>query len=411
MKYIKVTNDGILDVVGACSMLGASVKMREDSIGMFGTGLKYALAQAARLGTKIFIASGNDVFETTTTQREFRDRAFTKVNLRDTVTGEIHETPITTDFGQHDWENPWNVYREIVCNAMDEDGKNVTLVNVVRRTKNKTTFYLDYETFGEFFDNPKKYFTKKRHNWIKPGTGIIYKHGVRVGQLENFNLDMQLNNVQITESRDVDRYSARYGIANAMENCKDRKTWTAFFESTDANRVCLNLSSRRDVISAFKSSLKKFLGGKFAISVDAENVKNDLLHKGIIPFVVPSNWDIPESKFPSYQDIFKLDRKAVRVPTYEEKKMIKDGLKCCEMFGMECHARIRVFEDQSAADGMAEKKGHNIWLHANIFNNRERFLQVFLEEVGHHHSGYGDYTREFTNYFRNRLVTFYLENE
>ena len=411
MKYIKVTNDGVLDVVGACSMLGASVKVKNGSIGMFGTGLKYALAQAARIGAKVWIASGEDVFETCTSEAKFRDTVFTKVNLKNIFSGEVHETPITTEFGNHDWVDPWNVYREIVCNAMDEDGTNLSLVNDLRRNRTKTSIYLEYDKFSEFYDNHARYFCKDKYDWIKKGSGIVYKHGVRVGKIEGLKIDMQYNYIQISESRDMSEWSAYHAVGYLMGTCKDKETWVAFLDSSSRNKVDINIDSyRNETIKAFKSALKK-VEGKFAICPAIEHIQKDLRLKGIAAFVVPSNWSLPLDKLPSFKDIFKIDNKEIRIPNKVEKIMIDWGLMTCEKLGMVCTADIRVFENNDAVNGMAEAKGNNIWLHSKIFNSRERFLKTFLEEVGHHHSGHLDYTREFTDYFIDIIVNMVTEKD
>jgi len=142
MRYLKITNDGVLDIPVALNMLGASVKSdRENAIGMFGSGMKYVLAQAARQDIPIIMASGNSIFEIGTRPQEFRGNTFHKVWLRETSSGEAFETPITTDFGKHDWKDSWCVYREFVCNAMDEVNCKITAVNDIRRSTKQTTVY------------------------------------------------------------------------------------------------------------------------------------------------------------------------------------------------------------------------------------------------------------------------------
>jgi hypothetical protein len=402
MQYIKVSNEGVLDVVGACSMLGASVKTKEDSIGMFGTGLKYALAQAVRMGEKVCIASGDDVFETCTVEQEFRNTTFTKVHLKNIFTGDIYETPITTEFGNHDWTDPWSVYREIVCNAMDEEGCQVSLVNDIRRSRTRTSIYLSYETFGRFFDDSDQYFCKEKRDWVKRGTGIIYKSGVRVGKMDGFKLDMQFNNVTITESRDVSLWSANFYLGQTMRYCTNRDTWLAFVESEKSNEVDLSIYDE-ETTKLFRWAMKKHLG-KFAVCPDVDHIKKDLEGSNVAPFVMPSNWNFASGILPSFTNFFKINKTDIRHPDPHERDMIKWGLEICKKYGMNCDADIRIYENQSATQGLAEAKGKNIWLKSSIFKSQHHFLMVFLEEVAHHDSGYEDYTREITEYFIEKIV-------
>ena len=183
MQYIKIANNGVLDVPVACNMLGASVKVKEEAIGMFGSGLKYALAQACRMGFDIHFASGDNVYKAETRPQEFRDKMFEKVVLREAFSDTVYDTPITTAFGEHDWTDPWFIYREIICNAMDEPGFRLSVVNSLRRCKSETAIFLVYEDFKKFHDNFAKYFSSDYGDWIKSGTGRIFKRGVLVGEI------------------------------------------------------------------------------------------------------------------------------------------------------------------------------------------------------------------------------------
>ena len=105
MQYIKISNNGVLDVPMSCNMLGASVKEKDDAIGMFGSGLKYALALACRMNVSVHIASGEDVYRVETIKRMFRGVDFDKVILRNIFDSTIYETPITTELGKQDWND------------------------------------------------------------------------------------------------------------------------------------------------------------------------------------------------------------------------------------------------------------------------------------------------------------------
>lgn len=407
MSYIKVSNEGILDIVKACSMLGASVKTDKDSaIGMFGTGLKYALAQAARLGTKVFIASGNYVFETVLTDDSFRGVDFKKVNLRDVNTGEMHSTPITTNFGQHDWTDPWYVYREVVCNAMDEPGCQVTLVDSVRRNKKRTAIFLDYATFGEFYDREHDYFTKKKGDFVKSGTGIVYKKGVRVGQIQGLNLDMQYNYVSMSESRQMCDYSARYAFAHMVSRSDNADVWESFLRSDDYDKYDIDTTLHRDANVAFRRALKRIVG-KFCLTPDAPHVIMDVKNQGVHPFVKPTNWRLREDDLPSYRDVLvTVTDDVVREPHPSERKLLAWGLDQCRAFGIKTTRKVRVFDNEGAMLGCCHMKADDIWVNSRVFQDRRELLMTLFEEFGHAESQASDYTREFTDYFIGKMVDF-----
>jgi hypothetical protein len=112
METITFHNDTELDP-NAFSVMGMSVK-EEGSFGRFGTGLKYAIAKTLSLGDSIEITTKGQRFYFDTKKMQFRGKDFEQI----TCNGK--EMPYTTELGKH-WE-PWQAYRELLCNARDEGG-------------------------------------------------------------------------------------------------------------------------------------------------------------------------------------------------------------------------------------------------------------------------------------------------
>ncbi len=102
----------------AISVMGVSVKTADNPIGYFGTGLKFAIATLLRTGHEVRIYSGCVWQEFTRKPMEFRGEKFERVIMGDGV-NEV-ELPFTTDLGK-DWK-PWQAYRELYSNALDESG-------------------------------------------------------------------------------------------------------------------------------------------------------------------------------------------------------------------------------------------------------------------------------------------------
>ena len=406
--FIKVTNDGVLDVPVACNMLGASVKEKQDAIGIFGSGLKYALAQACRTNIPLHVASGDNVFRFTTRVQEFRGKNFDKVILEDIKTGITFDTPITTDFGAHDWCDPWFIYREIVSNALDEAGFRISVVDEIRRCTKETSFYLPYEKFSEIHAEYNKYFCidESKDDWVKVGTGIMYKHGVRVGQIGGLKLDCNISEVEITETRTIKEYSAFYKIAYLLNQCTDAETWAAFFSSSIANKICINLYyGNEEVIKAFKSGMKKVFS-EWAISPDIDNITNDLQAIGVHPFIVPTGWSLPTDKFPSYKDKISLENQNIRNPTTEEEKMVLWGLKMAAALGIRTNAVIKVYSTDRDILGLQD--GKVVYLRDDVFKTKKNFLETLFHELGHFESGASDYDRKFADYFVGKMVDFVL---
>lgn len=99
--------------IEAATTMGVSVK-EDGAIGKFGTGLKYAIAGILRLGGSVSINIDGDRFEFAAKDAEIRGKAFRIVHCNDLPCG------FTTDLGKH-WE-PWQLFRELASNALDEGG-------------------------------------------------------------------------------------------------------------------------------------------------------------------------------------------------------------------------------------------------------------------------------------------------
>ncbi len=86
-----------------------------DPIGFFGTGLKYAMATALRLGGEMTIFTDGKRYDVRGRKMTLRDKEFTQVMLNDEALG------FTTELGKQ-WE-AWMVIRELYSNALDENGE------------------------------------------------------------------------------------------------------------------------------------------------------------------------------------------------------------------------------------------------------------------------------------------------
>jgi len=126
MKVAFVTPTSI--PITAFNTFGVNAKMKDDAIGRFGTGLKYAVAVILRLGgeVEVWIDGVRHVFYTKPTN--FRDKQFDMVRMkRATGLGRWFYTklPFTTELGK-DWQL-WQAYREVESNTRDENGETILL--------------------------------------------------------------------------------------------------------------------------------------------------------------------------------------------------------------------------------------------------------------------------------------------
>lgn len=100
--------------IEAATTMGVSVKEGENSIGKFGTGLKYAIAGILRLNGAVTIWIEGESFEFTAVNTLIRGKQFGIVHCNAAPCG------FTTELGKH-WE-PWQLFRELASNTLDESG-------------------------------------------------------------------------------------------------------------------------------------------------------------------------------------------------------------------------------------------------------------------------------------------------
>lgn len=107
------SNPGLIDL-DVCRVMGASIKIGENPIGYFGTGLKNAISILLRTGHRVTLTRGEEVYTFSVRQSMIRDKVFDRVYMNDEA------LPFTTDLGKN-WEL-WQAYRELHSNTLDEGG-------------------------------------------------------------------------------------------------------------------------------------------------------------------------------------------------------------------------------------------------------------------------------------------------
>lgn len=176
MIYLK--NKGELEV-DLITTMGVNVK-EGDSIGYFGTGLKYAIAVFLRenIDFKLFI--GENEYTFFTESKTIRGKQFDycyMVGPFDSI-----QLGFTTELGKN-WDI-WQAYREIHSNCLDENGSVGT--DVQRKEPCSTLFIVeDREEFIGIFLDPEKPLHKSQDVDIYHGeSDWIYYNGIRAKQLD-----------------------------------------------------------------------------------------------------------------------------------------------------------------------------------------------------------------------------------
>lgn len=227
-------NKGLLDP-RAITTFGVSAKGKDNAIGYFGTGLKYAIAILLREGCEIEIATGEKHWRFRTEVGDFRNKEFEFIKIVFEDGSEL-ELPFTTELGKN-WEL-WQAFREIYCNCIDENGR------VHMDTEGTFEKYLD--TNGEqtrimvtgldkiwksrheiVLASEPVYYCNKSKIEIHPGRSrFLYYQGIKVYELDSESIHTYnfVSNVELTEDRTIaDLWSCRQRIAECLSQCSQQE--------------------------------------------------------------------------------------------------------------------------------------------------------------------------------------------
>lgn len=100
--------------LNAIAIMGVSVKVGDNPIGFFGTGLKFSIATLLRSGCKVRLFRAGKIIDFGVEPEMIRGEEFSRI----TMDGE--KLGFTTNLGRN-WE-PWQAFRELYCNCLDEEG-------------------------------------------------------------------------------------------------------------------------------------------------------------------------------------------------------------------------------------------------------------------------------------------------
>jgi len=234
MKYLKIKNDGLLDMRLIYLMGGTTKANDKYKIGQFGTGLKYTLAFMIRnnVDFKIFIDAKEIKLSTKT--EIIRDTEFEIICINS------EKTSITSNMGL-DWK-AWMIIRELWCNALDEINPSNEIVSEIIPSEGTTEYYIQMiPDIQEVYDNWNKYFIHNEtplmsnENFsIYPGGENLrcYKNGVLIKELithQKSIFSYDIKDANLNELREM-KNSVNYEISKCLPYF-DKKTVETFLNN------------------------------------------------------------------------------------------------------------------------------------------------------------------------------------
>jgi len=196
-------NPGELDI-RALRTFGVSVKEHSNPIGFFGTGLKYAIAVLLREGQSITVLSGKDTYRFSSRETNIRGSSFSII----TMNGE--ELGFTTSLGKT-WKL-WMAYRELYCNALDENGKVYESSTFPSPTPNRTFIVVEGNLFHKVHQDRSSFILSSKPIETFPSVEVhpsrttnAFFRGINVGQVpypgRSYFTYNALSGIDLTEDR------------------------------------------------------------------------------------------------------------------------------------------------------------------------------------------------------------------
>jgi hypothetical protein len=429
-QWLRITSRGEIETE-AFTLLGASAKNDENSIGLFGSGAKYAITSLLRNNIEFMVFSGKRRITITTKNVMFRDKHFKQV----IVAGK--ETSLTTRMGSesNDWDNSFAIFRELYSNALDEGGAEMIVTSDIEGVKDKTSIFIDYnDDFKEFFINYNEYFAEKVRpkatikvtDWPEyhcrilpkgPNKNIrVFRKGILAYHIEEssdskfatsmFNYD--LTNVVINESRVASNMSStKRKIGLAWTYCRDVNLYREYMKGLEGSNAgtfehdCI--PSEYDT-PGFSDELKQFILSKKYVGVEHVAFMNEEPDETwtIMPFA----WIKVYMKYLPDMVVMGLNSKGVLFKSAEPSNMLLDNVLEALVLLKETtfdhklhYINIKYVEFESKSHEALAEDGI-VHLSIKLEDRDVNYIaKVIIEEIEHLRTGYGDSTRKFQNHW------------
>lgn len=424
-KYLKISNVGEIEI-NSFKLIGASTKRGDSSkIGFFGSGLKYAMAFLLRekIGFKIF--SGESEVSISTRTVTHREKEFDMI----LVNGE--DTSMTTDMGPK-WSR-WPAIREIFCNALDEGGADIRMVDSqdVQPEAGITVFYVEMDPgLADVIDNWDDYFSKDRTDvvrddaigiglggkilWSRPNdTFIVYRKGIQCYAESHVNSCFHYDFpwININESREIENmYTFKTKLVEYFERKAHADVLKILLEYMDKSLADFEYNLQWMYVHCPSAEWSKAIGDRTVVNADfagwfkEEIARNRagflLLPGGMVKFI--------QQYLPEVQVLGNNvgDVKYVELqPTDKQKFLLK------EVMGFFKESQYELVSDVHIVAFA------NIWVLGNASTGkiliserafeqgRRKIAEIIYEENEHIKTGFNDESREFQNHLIAQVIS------
>jgi hypothetical protein len=375
--------------IEAATTMGVSVKDGSGSIGKFGTGLKYAIAGVLRLGGTVNIWIEGDRHEFTAKRACIRGRAFQIVHCNDAPCG------FTTELGKH-WA-PWQLFRELASNALDEGGK---WVHEDCAPNTATTVIAVSCREVEESERTEQVFLGSRPTLVESTNGATihegashhyYYKGIRAGSFGRMApVTVDVSSGTLSEDRLLDLSTVQSELAWAFRTATkwDEQLVLSILPQHEPGEFWVdNLPAYAMRSGEIPSSMMAFLAArpKFVEHPSFRALLDAHIRKG-----GGGRW-----------------QEVAATPRHES--LIAAGDRLCRSIGADPIPRARIHFTSDLGDKLLAvtcMDTRHVWFSTKLaMLGRDEFLCGYLEEAMHAMTGAHDCTREFQNALLSIIVS------
>lgn len=418
MKYLKIQNDGELDV-RLISLMGGTTKTGQNyKIGKFGTGLKYTLAYLVRNNIDFKVFVGTQEVKITTQKETIQETDFEIIYI-DGV-----RSSITSMMGQ-EWKG-WMIVRELWCNAIDEGGAIKEVTELIAGQENKTTFFIQsageildtINNWGIYFLEQTPIFSNSKYAVYPPSEHMrVYKNAVMIyeNQKQQSVFSYDIKDANINELREYTGW-LNMDLCNILKAI-DAKTAEIFLNNVTDKHFEDDMDYTFG-IGKFGEAWKDAIGqGQVICKEDydtfiAKGIPLDLATMNIVP---KGLFGQLAHQFPSVSSVRRADKVASFHESFdaELELQIKSALAILEACKYEVHPELKFIyghfgNPEVFARINADEK---IVMFSIELKRRSRFeiIACIIEENEHFLTGFSDETRRFQQHFINLFTKSILE--
>lgn len=418
-KYLKISNQGSLDIRLVSLMGGTTKRNNAHKIGQFGTGLKYVLAYMVRNNLDFCISIDGEKVEISHKEENINNDVFKVVQINGS------NTSITHKMGA-EWR-PWMIVREIYSNALDEGGAKYELTDEIHCEKNRTEFYIEltpeflkvYNDWGKYFIVGQEPMFKGQSFAVHPSDGHlkIYKQGILIKEDKDkkslFRYDIK--NADINELREYKGYLP-YDVFSCLASL-DKRSIEYFLENcTDEH---YEGSIDYDWGTELSESWGEAIGSAKIIHKEAVN---NITSRGIdidlgACLVVPKKVYTALTKKFEGVGALRTAQKAgdfFESPDIKLELRVQQALKTLEAAGYHISPELKfiigVFGDQNILAKVNIDKKEVLISEKHVDKSLFEICTMLIEENEHFKTGFEDCSRSFQQHFINLYAKTLLNN-